>query len=141
MTYLSAHKIIHRDLATRNVLMRNYYHIQITDFGLAAIFTDDTKNIRRLPFRWVPMECLKDHSNQLYGEPTDVWSFGVTCWEILTYASLPYGELKSEGTNVLDALYEFLSKGNRLARPENCGLELYKTLLICKSFLVVKRKF
>ena len=135
MEYLIKHKIIHRDLATRNVLMKNNFHVEVTDFGLSAIFAEEAHRMQKLPFRWIPIECLMDLSPKLYCESTDVWSFGVTCWEILTFARLPYENLKLDPKNLLASMRKFLGDGNRLERPENCGLELYKTLLLCKHIL------
>lgn len=131
MEHLAQHNIFHRDLATRNVLMKRNCHIEVTDFGLSSVLDEEYRSLTKIPFRWVAIECLKNLHTNVYSEATDVWSFGVTCWEILVYAKLPYGELHFE-SNALETLYEFLAEGNRLKRPENCGLELYKTMLLCK---------
>src|SRR5688572_20682318 len=114
MEYLAQNKIVHRDLAARNVLMKNYHHVEVTDFGLSAILEDESRSIKKLPFRWVPIECLKNLSGDLYCEATDVWSYGVTCWEILTCASLPYANLKLDSKNILGSMHQFLVDGNRL---------------------------
>ena len=140
MEYLAKHKIIHRDLATRNVLMKRNYHVEVTDFGLSAVFDEEHRLPHKIPFRWVAMECLNNSSAESYSESTDVWSFGVTCWEILTYAKLPYEKLKFDNKNVLPTMYQYLAEGNRLERPLNSGLELYKTLLLCKQLLMKKFK-
>ena len=35
----------------------------------------------KMPFKWLAIECIgKGH----YSHKSDVWSFGVTIWEILT---------------------------------------------------------
>src|SRR3954469_23750167 len=101
MEYLSKHQIVHRDLATRNVLMKSNYHVEVTDFGLSAVFAEESRSLQKLPFRWTAIECLKNYNTFLYGEATDVWSFGVTCWEILTYASLPYENFGFDPKDIL----------------------------------------
>jgi serine/threonine protein kinase len=143
MEYLSSHKIVHRDLAARNVLMKKYHHIEVTDFGLASLLGEKTRTPSRLPFRWVPIECLINYLDPgLYCETSDVWSFGITVWEILTFAKVPYENVLLDPRNVLQSLYLHLKDGNRLYRPSNCGIELYKTLLLCKGkFFYKKFKF
>jgi serine/threonine protein kinase len=133
MEYLAKNKIVHRDLATRNVLMKRYQHIEVADFGLSSLLEGNIRSPQKLPFRWVPMECLQDLSASLYCEATDVWSFGVTCWEILTFAKLPYENLHFTPKAVLQTLYKYLSDGNRLEKPGNCGLEFYQLLIMCWS--------
>jgi serine/threonine protein kinase len=132
MEYLAKHKITHRDLATRNVLMKRNLHVEVTDFGLSSVFAEEHRLPNKIPFRWAAIECLKNQKDDLYGEATDVWSFGVTCWEILTFAKVPYENVELVRSKVLFSMYKYLADGNRLERPENCGLELYKTLLLCK---------
>ena len=44
-----------------------------------------------MPFRWLPPECLNTGSEPpRYSEKTDVYSFGVTIWEIMTFGEKPY---------------------------------------------------
>uniref|UniRef100_A0A914E6D4 receptor protein-tyrosine kinase n=1 Tax=Acrobeloides nanus TaxID=290746 RepID=A0A914E6D4_9BILA len=132
MEYLVSRHIIHRDLATRNVLVKKRDHIEVTDFGLSAVLHQNLILPSKMPYRWVAMELLdQPRDKALYFEATDVWSFGVTCWEILTFASIPYEGVRLDGPNVLSSLYTYLKNGNRLIRPVNCSLELYQTLLLC----------
>uniref|UniRef100_A0A914DTU4 receptor protein-tyrosine kinase n=1 Tax=Acrobeloides nanus TaxID=290746 RepID=A0A914DTU4_9BILA len=132
MDYLVSRHIIHRDLATRNVLVKKRDHIEVTDFGLSAVLHQNLILPSKMPYRWVAMELLgQPRDKALYSEATDVWSFGVTCWEILTFARIPYEGVRLDGPNVLASLYTYLKNGNRLIRPVNCSLELYQTLLLC----------
>src|SRR5262245_48708312 len=119
MEHLAKHKIVHRDLATRNVLLKRYSHIEVSDFGLSALLEGDTRSPQKIPFRWVPLECLTDLSAKLYCEASDVWAFGVTCWEILTFAELPYRSLLLDPKTALSTLTRFLNNGNRLEKPQN----------------------
>jgi serine/threonine protein kinase len=57
MEYVSLKNIVHRDLATRNILVVDKYHVKISDFGLARIIpkNDDQyklKTERLLPLNW-----------------------------------------------------------------------------------------
>ena len=40
-----------------------------------------------MPVRWVPPESIR---HRIFTHKTDVWSFGVTVWEILTFGAKPY---------------------------------------------------
>ncbi|KAF3836746.1 hypothetical protein F7725_004210 [Dissostichus mawsoni] len=71
MQYLSSQGFLHRDLAARNCI-DNYYRQKV------AI---------RVPIKWMAMESL---SESLYTTKSDVWSFGVTMWEIVSRGRTPY---------------------------------------------------
>ena len=43
-----------------------------------------------VPIRWMPPEAVFDKK---YSVKSDVWSFGVTLWEIFTLSLLPYSEI------------------------------------------------
>ena len=57
MDHVSAKNVVHRDLATRNILVVNKYHVKISDFGLARIIPKEEtayriKTERLLPINW-----------------------------------------------------------------------------------------
>lgn len=63
--YLSGMKIVHRDLATRNVLIDKEMFLKISDFGLSRdIYSDSSyhmaHNKDRLPVRWMAIESIID---------------------------------------------------------------------------------
>ncbi|KAI6174995.1 Receptor protein-tyrosine kinase [Aphelenchoides bicaudatus] len=149
MEFLARKKIIHRDLAARNVLVRNINHVEVTDFGLAQMLQGNDSMVvmeGRVAVKWLAIESLLDQvcsfdSFILIGltfrftpERTDVWAFGVTCWEILTFGEAPYKELVShlpKDHNFARELANMLEKGHRLRQPNNCSQELYQELLNC----------
>ena len=102
MAYLSelkdGDKLVHRDLAARNILVKNPNHVKIADFGLAQMvnkkpeFIDDTGG--RMPLKWLAIECIQ---RGLYSHKSDVWSFGVTIWELLTYGKKPFPNVSARG--------------------------------------------
>lgn len=150
MAHLSSKGILHGDLATRNVLVRHCdllkQHVEVTDFGLAEILTsihntsgvgqvDVTKFKRKIPILWTAIEILETGNRALNSEKTDVWSFGVTVWEIFTLGKTPYSdETYKERKITKENLVHFLRSGGRLKRPSNCSDELYSVLLDCKHF-------
>ncbi|XP_073814855.1 serine/threonine kinase [Musca autumnalis] len=87
MAYVHDAGIFHRDLTSKNVLIRNLpggrFESVVGDFGLATKIPDKKRKTRLdyvgSPY-WVSPECLK---NQFYDERSDVFSFGIICCEII----------------------------------------------------------
>ncbi|MPC52864.1 Insulin receptor-related protein [Portunus trituberculatus] len=82
MAYLASKNYMHRDLAARNCLLDENMKIKISDFVRSQFF----------PVRWVAPECF---NKQRFTMQSDVWSYGIVLWEILTNGRIPYEELKS----------------------------------------------
>lgn len=61
------------------------------------------------------LESLADH---VYTSKSDVWSFGIVLWELVTLGSSPYPGVAVQN------LYHLLKNGYRMQRPQNCSLEL-----------------
>ncbi|GFT96761.1 fibroblast growth factor receptor 4 [Nephila pilipes] len=126
MEYLSSKKCIHRDLAARNVLVMEDKVLKIADFGFARdIHENDyyrkTKN-GLLPIKWMAIESLMD---RLYTTQSDVWSFGVLMWEIMTLGGMPYASVPPA------KLFNLLKNGHRLEKPVGCRMETYLLMLEC----------
>jgi serine/threonine protein kinase len=132
MEYLAKKGIVHRDLAARNVLVRTIEHVEVTDFGLAAMLQRPGDSVvveGRVAVKWLAPESLRQ---QIYNEWTDVWSFGVTCWEILTLGESPYKEWALPRECLARELADRLEKGHRLTIPDNCSSEFQQMLLNCR---------
>ncbi|XP_047670034.1 tyrosine-protein kinase receptor Tie-1 [Tachysurus fulvidraco] len=123
MHYLSDKQFIHRDLAARNVLVGENLVAKIADFGLSRgeeVYVK--KTMGRLPVRWMAIESL---NYSVYTTKSDVWSFGVLLWEIVSLGGTPYcGMTCAE-------LYEKLPQGYRMEKPRNCDDEVYEMMRQC----------
>ncbi len=63
---------------------------------------------------------------KVYTHKSDVWSYGVTVWEVLTFGARPYG------TKGVRDLIKGVEAGERLEQPATCTIELYAVLLECE---------
>ncbi|XP_015604148.1 proto-oncogene tyrosine-protein kinase receptor Ret isoform X2 [Cephus cinctus] len=126
MAYLADIKLVHRDLAARNVLLATGKVCKISDFGLTRdVYEDDAylkRSKGRVPVKWMAPESLADH---VYTSKSDVWSFGVLLWELVTLGASPY-----PGVDVHN-LYNLLKAGYRMEKPANCSYQLYKLMISC----------
>ncbi|TKR95038.1 hypothetical protein L596_009261 [Steinernema carpocapsae] len=91
MAYLHSLNFCHRDLAARNILVSETDTVKIGDFGLSRelglhdYYRPDSA--RQLPIRWMAPEALQDGTSTIQ---SDVWSYAIVLYEILTYGSIPY---------------------------------------------------
>uniref|UniRef100_A0A8C0RK70 Tyrosine-protein kinase receptor n=1 Tax=Canis lupus familiaris TaxID=9615 RepID=A0A8C0RK70_CANLF len=130
--YLEQMHFIHRDLAARNCLVsvKDYTSpsrvVKIGDFGLARdIYKNDyyrKTGEGLLPVRWMAPESLMDG---IFTTQSDVWSFGILIWEILTLGHQPYPTHSN-----LDVL-NYVQTGGRLEPPKNCPDDLWNLLTQC----------
>lgn len=126
MAYLTEMKLVHRDLAARNVLLAEGKICKVSDFGLTRdVYEDDAylkKSKDRVPVKWMSPESLADH---VYTTKTDVWSFGIVGYELITLGATPYPGIPPQN------LYHLLRSGYRMERPDNCSPEIYTLLEAC----------
>uniref|UniRef100_A0A9L0S1L4 Hepatocyte growth factor receptor n=1 Tax=Equus caballus TaxID=9796 RepID=A0A9L0S1L4_HORSE len=128
MKYLASKKFVHRDLAARNCMLDEKFTVKVADFGLARDMYDKeyysvhNKTGAKLPVKWMALESLQ---TQKFTTKSDVWSFGVLLWELMTRGAPPYPDVNTFDITV------YLLQGRRLLQPEYCPDPLYEVMLKC----------
>uniref|UniRef100_A0A673AMI0 Receptor protein-tyrosine kinase n=1 Tax=Sphaeramia orbicularis TaxID=375764 RepID=A0A673AMI0_9TELE len=126
MSYLEERHLVHRDLAARNVLVKTPHHVKITDFGLAKLLTANESEYHadggKVPIKWMALESILQWT---YTHQSDVWSYGVTVWELMTFGSKPY-----DGISATD-IASVLERGDRLPQPPICTIDVYMIMVKC----------
>ncbi|XP_059576021.1 tyrosine-protein kinase JAK3 [Alligator mississippiensis] len=149
MEYLGAQRCVHRDLASRNILVENESHVKIGDFGLAKLLPQGkeyyvVREPGQSPIFWYAPESLADN---VFSRESDVWSFGVVLYELFTFSSKsrsPSEEfLRMMGPDkppqIICPLLELLKDDKRLPVPAGCPTEVHALMLSCWTFTPSKR--
>ncbi|XP_052748833.1 mitogen-activated protein kinase kinase kinase 11 isoform X2 [Galleria mellonella] len=120
--------LIHRDLKSSNVLLSEAIlpddtledkTLKITDFGLAREVYKTTRMSAAGTYAWMPPEVIK---NSTFSHASDVWSYGVLLWELLT------GETPYKGIDALAVAYGVAINKLTLPIPSTCP-EPWKVLM------------
>uniref|UniRef100_A0A1B6MBK8 Epidermal growth factor receptor n=1 Tax=Graphocephala atropunctata TaxID=36148 RepID=A0A1B6MBK8_9HEMI len=126
MAHLEDKRLVHRDLAARNVLVQTPNCVKITDFGLAKLLDINEDEYKaaggKMPIKWLALECIQ---HRIFTHKSDVWAFGVTVWELLTYGGRPYESVSARDVP------ELLEKGERLPQPPICTIDVYMLMIKC----------
>ncbi|KAH8376029.1 hypothetical protein KR093_005601, partial [Drosophila rubida] len=126
MSYLSDMNYVHRDLAARNVLVDAQLICKIADFGLSREIENasDAYTTRggKIPVRWTAPEAI---AFRKFTSASDVWSYGVVLWEVMSYGERPYWNWSNQD------VIKSIEKGYRLPAPMDCPEALYQLMLDC----------
>ncbi|KAL9873518.1 ephrin type-B receptor 1-B isoform X3 [Glossina fuscipes] len=126
MAYLSDMNYVHRDLAARNVLVNAQLICKIADFGLSREIENasDAYTTRggKIPVRWTAPEAI---AFRKFTSASDVWSYGVVLWEVMSYGERPYWNWSNQD------VIKSIEKGYRLPAPMDCPEALYQLMLDC----------
>ena len=133
MHHLATNSFIHRDLAARNVLLDSLWTGKVADFGLSRVTTasdSDAEGVEMyyksskgtFAVRWTApdtMETLR------YTTASDMWSFGVTLFEIYSDGARPYAAMDNA------AVIKEVQSGYRLPQPESCPDSIFRVMTWC----------
>lgn len=126
MEYLASRKIVHRDLAAKNCFVDRSLNVKIGDFGLAREVKQfdlyKMEHPSQLAVKWLALESLLYY---MFSEKSDVWSFGIVLWELVTLGSQPYAGLDNY------EVMPYLETSKRLPRPLRCPDDLYSIMRSC----------
>ena len=125
MAYIQTQNIIHRDLAARSILVGDDLICKVSDFSEAIVHgvrIRPAQAARKVAMKWTAPEAAVHNK---FSMKSDIWSFGVMMYEMVTYGRFPYPAM----TNA-----EVLTKvqaGYRMPCPRDCPSELYKIIQEC----------
>ncbi|XP_046897737.1 ephrin type-B receptor 5 isoform X2 [Hypomesus transpacificus] len=130
MRYLSEKNFVHRDLAARNVLVNSNLVCKVSDFGLSRLMRGLDHNMptytaslgSKIPVRWTAPEAFQ---HRKFSSASDVWSFGILMWEVMSYGERPYWDMSNQ--EVMKAVADQY----RLPAPHNCPPALHSLMLQC----------
>ncbi|XP_077437850.1 mitogen-activated protein kinase kinase kinase 21 isoform X2 [Vanacampus margaritifer] len=111
--------VIHRDLKSSNILLLETIEnddigrktLKITDFGLAREWHNTTKMSAAGTYSWMAPEVIR---MSLFSKGSDVWSYGILLWELLT------GEVPYRGIDGLAVAYGVAVNKLTLPIPSTC---------------------
>lgn len=134
MIYLTKMKIIHGDLACRNVLVfksdpqdlkRNI--VKLIDFGLTRDESIPFDVKIEIPVRYAAPEVIRNNGRSGYSEKSDVFSFAVLIWESYsTEKRIPYDDISDDQEVCRRKL-----NGEKLPRPNKCDTNIWTLMLKC----------
>ncbi|KAM3967419.1 SH2 ankyrin repeat kinase [Aphomia sociella] len=130
MRYLEQRRFVHRDLAARNILLASRTQAKISDFGLSRALSTDSSYYKasrggKWPIKWYAPES---YNYGTFSHASDVWSYGITLWEMFSLGNQPYGEMR--GAEAI----QLVESGQRLERPSKCPDEIYNVMLDCWAY-------
>lgn len=130
MNFLESKHFVHRDLAARNILLASRNQAKISDFGLSRALGAGNDYYQasqggKWPIKWYAPESFNFGT---FSHSSDVWSFGITLWEMFTYGKPPYGDMK--GVDVI----KIIENGERLKKPDICPENIFNIMENCWNY-------
>lgn len=120
LAFIHAMGIVHRDIASRNILLDGNMNARVADLGLSRVMDahrDEQQTASYVgPVRWMAPECI---SERKYSTASDSYSFGVLLCEIWSDGEVPFKQYSS----VADVAVAVVRSDARPAIPPSCPVE------------------
>ncbi|XP_071557353.1 uncharacterized protein [Temnothorax nylanderi] len=134
LSYLAQLKYVHRDVASRNCLINAQRVVKLGDFGMTRpMYENDYYKFNRkgmLPVRWMSPESL---ALGIFTPASDVWSYGVLLYEIVTFGSFPFQGMSN------NEVLTHVKAGNCLTAPKKIKMQLENLMYSCWNVDHTKR--
>ncbi|XP_056000361.1 uncharacterized protein LOC125657197 isoform X4 [Ostrea edulis] len=127
MKYLSSKSYIHRDLRTMNILLTQTFEVKVGGLNLCTDINNSSIETAIWSIRWCAPEIFQNDRGCLL--KSDVWSFGILLYELITFGMKPYGKMSNHDVQ------EEVQKGYIIPRPSDgpikCPEHFYKIMTTC----------
>ena len=132
LSYLHSQNVLHRDLKSANVLINEAGHAKLADFGLSKTLASGVRTAVRhsLAVQWMPPEKLQ--RNVVYTAASDIYSYGVLLWELVT------GQVPMKGLSDR-AIIDKVLRGEREAIPSTVPTPFAQIIAECWQLNLERR--
>ncbi|XP_060116517.1 serine/threonine-protein kinase LMTK2 [Heteronotia binoei] len=138
LTAMHKQNFVHGDLALRNCFLTSDLNVKVGDYGIGfSRYKDDyieTDEKKLVPLRWTAPELVTSFQDRLLtAEQTkysNIWSLGVTLWELFSGAAVPYSHLSNEEV-LLQVIKEKRTKLPEPVLEQPCSDRWYEVLQFC----------
>eukprot|EP00049_Salpingoeca_infusionum_P026696 m.27277 g.27277 ORF g.27277 m.27277 type:complete len:1340 (+) comp8912_c1_seq2:350-4369(+) len=134
LSYIRRVHIVHKNIQGESILLDETGHAKICNFQSA--FHEDELRAQEDPvpnnqrYRWMAPESILIEA---FTPASDIFAFGVLCWEIFSYGLVPWGGYTD--TDVIQAV----KQGTVLECPVECPSLIYKFMLQCWAQMPSRR--
>ncbi|XP_048470784.1 tyrosine-protein kinase STYK1 isoform X3 [Rhincodon typus] len=127
LDYLTTkHKVIHGDIAARNILIHEDLTVKLTGLSLAfdvyKTGTLSSHKAAQVPIKWLAPERI---IKRPITEKSDTWSFGILLYEVVTLGAPPYPDFQPL------EIFPKLQRNYRMPKPFNSSNALYDLMKQC----------
>ncbi|XP_053550810.1 serine/threonine-protein kinase LMTK2 [Bombina bombina] len=121
LAIMHKHNFVHSDFALRNCFVTSDLTVKVGDYGIGfSRYKEDYMETEQklIPIRWTAPELVTSYQDRLIvadqNRPSNIWSLGVTLWELFDYSATPYEDL-ADGEVLIHVIKE---KEIKLPKPQ-----------------------